>query len=306
MKYSFMKIAIILTIVVSMAGCATVQVKHPGIDSVKKIAVVSVTSNYEIRNMDDKTPATSGKDLTALGKDIGKALTKDLKTGSMKAQVAITTHGAAETSTMFSHLGGWSLVTIADVMANPSYKEMVSVNTGADAKGVVAKVLAMSKDSAWVAPEGMAVIPFTSVIPASGTMTVTYVNGKAVDPTKDVLASLGALCTKLGVDAVAVVEVKLSYKATLLTNASGSGLFAKVRGSAKPAVEVNVAVVDAQGHVVMNSTPGWATSVGKSAPMMLGGAVDLMDDKGESVLAYNATIDESVKALSANIAKVLK
>jgi hypothetical protein len=278
-----------------LAGCAGgVQVKKPEIDSVKKVAVVSVTANREISKVDAKKDSGNTSLLSALGGALVKAVLPE----EIAEQTQIVTHGDQKLGELFAGLSGWSLVPESVVLGNADYQVVTSAD--GKAQDSLSKGLAAIATADWVVPAGQQVIPLDSVIPTSN----SYVNGERAEaPT---LRKLGNLCAKLGADAIVVAEYKLSYKTTFLSGASGTGLFASVRGKAKPIVEVNLAVVNRDGKVVLKSARGWASFEGKEIPMMYKGEVDLKDPKGESVIGYNATVDAAVQALRGKIADLLK
>jgi hypothetical protein len=290
-------------------GCATIEVKKPEINAVKKIAIVSVTSNFHIHDVADKQQAQSDSDLATLGMSLVDALKKDANGGTVRAQVEIVTHGAADLSSMLSQLQGWSLVPIGDVIVNPAYVAFFGTKPeGSKVANAIENALNAAATSDWVVPQGMAPIAYESVVPDNnGSVTIHVVNGKNVGSDADqTRAALGKLCAALGVDAVVVAQVKLSYKKTFLSSLTGSSLFGVVRGIAKPVVETDIAAVDANGKLIMKSRPAWKVFEGDGAPMMVDRKVNLNDDKGECIAKYNATVDASVKALKEEIAKALK
>jgi hypothetical protein len=301
--------AAVASVAFCLFGCATIEVKKPEINAVKKIAIVSVTSNFHIHDVEEKQQAQSDSDLATLGMSLVDALKKDANGGTVKAQVQIVTHGAADLSSMLSQLQGWSLVPIGDVVANPAYAASFGTKSEeSNVAGAIENALSAAATSDWVVPQGMATIAYESVVPANGgSMTIHIVNGKNVGSEVDqTRAALGKLCSDLGVDAVIVAQVKLSYKKTFLSSLSGSSLFGVVRGTAKPVVETDIAAIDANGKLIMNSKPAWKVFEGDGAPMMVDSKVNLNDDKGECIAKYNATVDTSVKALQVEIAKALK
>jgi hypothetical protein len=304
------KVAIAATVTFGLFGCASISVKNPEIKSVKKIAIVSVTSNYQIHDVKDKEQAQSDADLASLGRSLVAAVEKKSNSDSIKAQVQVVTHGAAALSDMFSKLDGYSLVSVADVVANPAYQAKFAPKVEGDSKaaGAIANLLQAAAVSDWVVPEGMGTIPLAVVAPSGNSKSVTFVNGKKVaSPTEQTRAALGQLCADLGVDAVVIAQVKLAYKKPFIAVTSGGFLgFGEERTTRKPVVETDVAVIDAKGKLVLVTKEGWKQFEGDAAPMLLKNQVDLADKKGESIKSYNDTIDASIQELSANIAKALK
>jgi hypothetical protein len=304
------RVAVSAAVVLGLAGCASIEVRKPDINAVKKIAIVSVTSNYRIRDVKEKERAQADGDLGQLGMSLADAVIKGSRSDAIKAQVQVVTHGAAELSAMFSKINGWTILPVGDVIANPAYAEMFAPKQGGGkVDGPIAGLLQGAASADWVVPEGMGTLPLASVVPGKGAgKTVSFVNGKRVaNPTEEARADLGRLCAELGVDAVVVAEVKLSYTKAFLTGISGGGLLGigKTRSTRKPVVEANVAIVDSKGQLVVATKPGWKAVEGDPAPMLLGNEVDLADDKGECVKQYNAAIDASVKELEGMIAKAL-
>jgi hypothetical protein len=295
MKSALASVAGIAIGVTLLAGCASIEVKHPGIDTVKKVAVISVTSNYEIGDIEAKNKQED----SSLGTLLGAAITKAAVPSAAAEQVAIVTYGDRKIGQMFGELNGWALVSGSAVTGNADYKALFVKDSGNKATNAITNGLMAISTADWVVPQGQQVIPLDNVAPQEN----RYVNGERGEaPT---LRNLGELCTKLGVDAVVVAEVNLAYKSTFLSNTSGTGLFANVRGKAKPVVQINVAVVNQKGELVMKSNRGWGSFEGKEVPMMFHGEVDLKDDKGECVKGYNATIDTAVDGLKAQITKAL-
>jgi hypothetical protein len=311
----FSKLAVLAAIIGLLGSCATIRVAHPGIDSVKKIAVISVTSNYNIPNIKLKQPEAASNDLKSLGTDIVTALTKKNDSNATKGQAQIVTHGAVQLESMFSGLNGWELVPVAKFATNQDFKALLPADPTAGASADAANLADKIKNTAVgllqsaaqadvVAPQGMPVIRFSSLLPTQGT-SITIVNGKRVEsPRQQLLNELGALCGKLGVDAVVISEVKLAYKPGIVTMQSGF-LGRIVRSNASPVVETNVAIVNAKGELVLNSKPGWKAFYGKSAPILLNDKVDLLDEKGLGIISYNEAVDASVGALKANVVKTL-
>lgn len=280
-----------------LAGCATapVQIQRPGIDAVKKVAVISVTSNLKIRDIEEKEPQKASGLAGLLG-----AVVQAIAPETAAEQVAIVTHADKKIGEMFAGLDGWTLLPEATVLGNADYKAFFGTGGEKSAKKdlVNAALLGVATPDT-VVPAGMYPIPLTALIPG----TNKYVNGEREEaPT---LRKVGSLCAKLGVDAVAVAEVKLSYKKTFLSGVSGSGLFANARGNSKPVVEVNLAVVNAKGELVLQSTRGWATFEGEAVPMMLQGEADLKDKDGKCVAEYQATVGKAVTGLTAEVVKQL-
>lgn len=297
MKKSLRTIVGMASSLLLFAGCATapVQVQRPGIDAVKKVAVISVTSNLKINDIEEK----GSEEPSGLAGLLG-AVVKAVAPETTAEQVAIVTHADKKIGEMFASLDGWTLLPEATVLGNADYKALFGAGSENSTKNAtINAVLLGAATPDTVVPAGMYPIPYTTLIPG----TNRYVNGEKEEaPT---LRKVGALCEKLGVDAVAVAEVKLSYKKTFLSGVSGSGLFANARGNSKPVVEVNIAVVNAKGELVMKSNRSWATFEGEAVPMMLKGEADLKDKDGKCVAEYQATVSKAVTGLTAEVIKQL-
>lgn len=283
-----------------LSGCSSVTVVRPQIDSIKKIAVVGMTANYEI--YDVASPKSEQEGLMALGKMVGTALSRNGENLENTEIVQVTTYGLKSFGEAFAGINGWALVDPAQVIANSDYKNLQKfLGDGVLASGVKKLV-----ESSWVTPPGMQAMPVNSVVLPQG----MYIKSNQEQPEEKVRAKLAALCTSLGADGVAVVQLDLGYKKTWLSGMSGSGLlFGNVRGRAKPSVSAAIVIVDKTGTVVLRTDDiergGGNRSVGSSVPMMLKGKADLADADGKSVHGFNTAIDDCSSDLKTKIAKKL-
>jgi hypothetical protein len=268
---------------VFLCSCAGINVKQPEIGSVKKIAILSVTGNEEIKDI----KVEKGEKETLL-KSIGNAI-KDNIDYFTEEQVTIVTHGANELFKTFNEMNGWTVVPFETVTESPEVEAFFLDNKiEGESINVGAVKLKEKQDVRRVAPNGMRVLPYNKINPQG----MTWVNGERVEA--PILRGIGKLCETLGVDAIAVAEFYFAYE---------TGMMTKVTSNVTPIVAVNVVLVDKNGNKILYTDYGWKTFESDDAAKINRDYVNLKDDR--SIKAFKRGVDIAVAGFKEKAAKKL-
>ena len=261
------KIIALCGVALFFCSCAGVHVKQPEIGNVKKVAVVSVVSNEEYKDIE----AVEGKKENLLLTAVGNVL-KDNVEIFTEGQKTVVSHGANELNKMFDSIEGWSAIPFGEVINNEDVKQtLVNKDLTETLKDI------FSRDR-FIAPEGLGRLPYEAVNPQG----VHYVNGERVETAT--LRSLGKLCESLNVDAVAVAEFYFAYK---------KGMMTSLTGNITPIILMNVALVDKDGNKVLYTDRGWAKIESDKSAKYANSTVDMHRDA--SVDAYKRGVDMIVE-----------
>lgn len=282
-----------------LSSCAGINLERPQVDQVKTIAVVGVTANVEFGDIDGKGEQKEAKGNPLLNA-VGKALINSAVPEVTAEQVAIVTYGAKALNNTLNTLNGWKAIPLDSVIENQGYQNLFKPQSE---NAVVNKLEGFQQildKAVWVVPTGMHPVPYSTVVPTS----THYVNGEKIEA--ETLRQLASLCETLNVDAVAIAQYYLDYDRTWLSGVSGTGFFSEARGYSKPMVGINIAVINAEGKVILSTDRGWAEfKADDSVPMMYHNKVDLKDGKGQSVDGYNKTIDQAMSSFKEKANKAL-
>lgn len=266
--YKMKKIIALCGMALFFCSCAGVHVKQPEIGNVKKIAVVSVASNEEYKDIEEVEGKKENLLLTAVGNVL-----KDNVEIFTEGQKTVVSHGANELNKMFDSVDGWEAIPFGEVINNEDVKETL-VN-----KDLTETLKDIFTRDRFIAPEGLGKLPYEAVKPNG----IHYVNGERVEVAT--LRSLGKLCQSLNVDAVVVAEFLFAYK---------RGMMTKITGNVTPIVTMNVAVVDKDGNLVLYTDRGWEQLEGDQSAKYANSVVDMHRDA--SVDAYKRAADLIVEA----------
>jgi len=272
-----------LVLAASLVACGKPIVKNPAFSTVKTLAIVSIYTNHDIYNV--KEAQSSADLMTKLQKALGG------EQGLEDEHVQLATAALATYAEEISRPGIWQVITPATVIENEAYKSFIAETSEGGA-------LYRAATANYVTPPGMALVPFTAVVGEKGKKVL--VDGK--DPTVEVQQRLAALCTALGVDGVAVIDVDVAYKTGPFSGVQGGGLLSGIRGKADPSVSSAMVIVTKDGSIALQ-TAHIQRGAGKrydssSAPMLLKGKVDLTGEKGaESIERIGVAIQLSAVGL---------
>lgn len=267
-----------------LCSCAGINVKQPEISTVKKIAILSVTSNEEYLDI----KVQKGEKETLL-RGIGNVI-KDNVEFITEDQVNVVTYGANQLFKTLSEIQGWTVVPFETVTQSADveafYKETKVDGESVNLGGIKLKE---KQDIRRVAPQGMRVLPFNKVIPNGS----TWVNGERIEA--PILRGMGKLCEILGVDAIAVAEYSFAYE---------TGMMTQVTNNVTPIVAVNVVLVDKNGNKILYTDTGWDQFESEDSAKLRNGYVSL-NDGGRSINAYKKGIDASMAGFKEKAAKKL-
>jgi len=267
-----------------LCSCAGINVKKPDIDNVKKIAILSVTSNEEYQDVE----VAEGKKESLLGM-VGNII-KDNVEMINEGQVDVVTHGAKALFQALNGIEGWTVIPFEEVLNN----ESVAAAFGNEDKSTMEKVESFAERIApkngvrHVMPKGMYEITYDDVEPPGN----TWVNGERIEA--PMLRKLGKLCGDLGVDAVAIAEYTFYYE---------TGMMTTLTSNVTPIGVVNVVLVDKNGEKILYTDRGWKKFEGSESARINRNYVDMHSDK--SIKAYKALTDDAMEAFRKEAAKQL-
>lgn len=249
-------------------SCAGVNVKQPEIGNVKKVAIVSVASNEEYKDIEEVQGKKENLLLTAVGNVL-----KDNVEIFTEGQKTVVSHAANELNAAFDSMEGWSAIPFGVIINNEDVKTtLVNKDLSETLKDI------FSRDR-FISPDGLGKLPYEAVNPEG----IHYVNGERVEVAT--LRSLGKLCESLDVDAVAVAEFYFGYK---------KGMMTKLTGNVTPIILMNVALIDKDGNKVLYTDRGWAQIESDQSAKYANSVVDMHRDA--SVDAYKRGVDMAVEA----------
>lgn len=278
------KIIALCSLAMLLCSCAGVNVKKPDIDNVKKIAILSVTSNEEYLDIE----VAEGKKETLLGM-VGNII-KDNVEMINEGQVNVVTHGANALFQVLNGIEGWSVIPFDEVVNN----EAVAEAFGNESKSTMEKIesfadrIAPRNGVRHVMPKGMYEITYDDVEPAGN----TWVNGERIEA--PMLRKIGKLCGDLGVDAIAVAEYSFYYE---------TGMMTTLTHNVTPIAYVNVVLVDKNGEKILYTDRGWKKFEGSESARINRDYVDMHADK--SVNAYKNVVDVAMEGFRKEAVKKL-
>ena len=263
------RLAFLITLAALLCSCASVNIKQPGIDSVKKIAVVTVSGSEEYQNIEVRE-GKKEKLLTIVGNII-----KDKVDLVDDPEIDIITHGANALAKTLNGINGWSVIPFDQVTNSEDVRAFFEDNETWSKVNAAFDRYGSGNGQRLVAPKGMYRLAYEKVAPRG----MMYVNGERMEA--PVLRGLGKLCESLGVDAVAVAEYYFYFETGMMTG---------VTRNVTPIVFVNVALIDKNGEKVLYTDNNWARIEGDYAAKVDGEYASLREEK--SVKAYKHAIDQ--------------
>jgi hypothetical protein len=190
------------------ASCASI-VRHPEVDGVKKIAIVSLYSNQEINKVGGG--ASNGGGLAFLSK---AANGKDNDDSDSNNRTRMAKYALERYTAALSKVPGWVVVSTGTVVASNTYKKLGEAQTENRTLASVVSVVTRFKKAKYSTPPKM----------------------WAIDLSKhdaDREAKLVELSKSLGVDAVAVIDLDLAYQAGMMSIGGTGAAHASVASSTK-------------------------------------------------------------------------
>lgn len=255
-----------------LCSCAGVHVQKPEAENVKKIAILSVSANEDIKKLEEEEDEGSLKDaLVGVATSAAQDNVKELGKGRER----LITHGADALAQTLSSFNGWTVIPFEAVTGNADVQKFFNP-TGAES--TLNKIARLVPVSGWryMAPPGMHVLPYEAVVSGE-----TALFGAKTDD-QEVREEVGKLCESLGVDAIAVAEYYFFY--------DEGGLLPTAR--ATPVAMVDVVLIDKKGNKLLYTDHGWAQVKGKGNVILVDKYVDLQSDP--SVDAYVNAIDKAM------------
>jgi hypothetical protein len=170
-------------------SCAAKITQQPGVEIVKKIAIISVYSNSTPYNLEGK-----GGALAAISSVASKKEGKEGFGGTRLAEYALEMY-----TTDMKKISGWEIVPPEEVVNAPAYVafcDTIKARRGSII-GAISKV-------ALVTPPGMIIYDLSGAVP------------------KKRIEEATSLCNDLGVDAVATIEIDIAYEKKGLLSAIAS------------------------------------------------------------------------------------
>ncbi len=188
---------LLFVVCLSLTGCASKWAQRPEVDGVKKIAVVSVFTGVEIKG--DRGSKSTGNEAAAINNMLGK------QSPESDWRIRLVTFTAKAYSDAFT-AAGWQVTPIEAVAKNSAYQKAATPpSTGNDTLNAVVGFLGKIAQRNYVTIPGTQAIDLTADKDreSKGTFSLTSGN-KTILKLKD-------LAQSLGVDAVAVIEVRSSF-----------------------------------------------------------------------------------------------
>jgi len=260
----------------ALTACSSI-VRHPQVDGLKKIAIISLYTNQDIPKVGGG--GKNGGGAAALGKMVkaAKGDESEVKPEEMNNRERLAKYALDKYHAALSRVPGWRVVPTETVTASSEYKAMGKVQTENRTIAAIGAFATALQQSAYNTPPRMWAMPFGK-------------ENTHTDPKK-----LAALCDKLGVDAVAVVEVDLAYDSSFAVLGTGSAV-ASVASATK--------IINKSGEFAVyfpdiakagNGNPRFES---EQKMMMLGGRIFM---SGETEVAFKQAIDKA----SAETTKVI-
>lgn len=276
-KYLFLGASLLL------CSCAGINVKQPEMGTVKKIAILSVTGNEDIKDI----KVEKGKKESLL-RSVGNVI-KDNTDLFNEEPITIVTHGANELFRTFNEIEGWTVVPFETVTQSPEVEAFfVDNKIEGESMNVGAVKIKEKQDVRRATPKGMRALPYNKVNPQG----MTWVNGERVEA--PVLRGIGKLCETLDVDAIAVVEFYFAYE---------TGMTTSLTNNVTPLIAMNVALIDKNGNKILYTDYGWKNFESDKSAKINRDYLNLQDDR--SVKAYIRGVDIAVAGFKEKAVKKL-
>lgn len=250
-----------------LCSCAGVNVKKPDIGSVKKIAILGVTSPEEYKDIE----STKEKKKSLLATVAGNLLADNVEMLT-DAQVEVITYGAKALTNTFNGISGWSVIPMEDVTSNEEVRHFYG-----DDKSTMEAFAELFRSTRYVTPKGMSPILYEQLNPRDK----HWVNGVRVD--EAYRRSIGKLCETLDVDAIAVAEYNFFYEKGMMTN---------ITNNVTTYVFVDVVLVDKNGEMLLYTDRGWEKFEGDDNAHYSSGHLDYGASK--TIAAYKSNIDKAM------------
>ncbi len=265
------KIPFLLAISFVLTACSSI-VRHPEVDGVKKIAIISLYTNQDIPKVggggsNGGGAAAFGKILKAAKGDESEVKPEEMNNRERLAKYALERYHAA-----LSKVPGWRVVPMDAVIGSKDYRAMGKVETENSTLAALGSFATAVQQSAYNTPSKMWAMPFGK-------------ENTHTDPKK-----LAALCAKLGVDAVAVIEVDLGYDSSFAVLGNGSAV-ASVASATK--------VINKNGEFavyfpdIAKAGTGRPRFESEKKMLMLGGKVFIT---GDTEVAFRQGIEQAAES----------
>lgn len=246
-----------------LSSCASI-VRHPEVDPVKKIAIVSLYSNQTILKVGGGGSVGGGADF--LKKAIG---TKDEDNSDNSNRVRLAKYALDKYREVLNKVPGWEVIPNETVVALAEYQKLGEVPEAGAKLSKAIDFAVRLQQAKYNTPPKMWAIQLSEK-----------------DRNSAQVEKLAKLCAKLGVDAVAVVDLDLAYEAGFFSIGGN--------GAAKASVASSVKVLNRDGKfavVFPDIAPAAGTRFTSERPVtMIGGKLLMM---GEVEKAFHEAIDKA-------------
>ncbi len=256
MRSTYQALGVLALGSIFIMSCSSI-VRHPQVDGVKKIAIISVYTNTEPYDLEQGGGTRF---------DLAQAVTgKTDNEANIRNEIA--QHGLDRYTWAFQQ-AGWQVVPTAQVIASADYKALAASGQGPQ-RGLASinEFAGRMGQSMYGSPPGMAPMP--------------------IDERTDNLNQLAQFCRKMGVDAVAIVNFDLGYRAK-------SSFFGMPK--AQPAVAARTLVVNKQGEfavVFPEAAKGERFEASREVELQVGGRFSL--NQPNAALLFKEAIDKTAK-----------
>lgn len=207
--------AFIALVPFALTSCASI-VRHPEVDHVKKLAIVSVYTNQDIPKVGGGGSNSGG--LAFLKKAVEG---KDADTGDTSNRVRLAKYALDKYTALLSQVPGWQVIPAERVLASNDYQALGKID--AKKTGGNRTLASIGEFAQKIDQAKFNTPPKMWAIRLDGTN-----NNRA-----ELEQGLAQLCRKLGVDAVAVVNLDLAYEAGFFSVAGTGASHASVASSVK-------------------------------------------------------------------------
>jgi hypothetical protein len=280
-----------------VSGCGTMLVK-PAVGKVKAVAVVSVYMNREF--YDIRSPRTSVKleNLRSLGQAVvkGTEIPGEIDDPASKEYEILINYAIRAYSDRLQGSGNWKWLEGASVLSNESYRQFAESLAGRRSGSRLIQVSSTLNEAEWFTARDMVRIPMESL---TGGIKVINI-GQDMDPLADIRVTLGKLCEKLNVDAVAILEFDMAFKRPPISINFLSD------APAAPSISSALVLVDRNGEVIVNSgviTKGQGKRFEGTNVGMLRQDYVHLDDKNMD--SFRLAIDRSADDMKQRFSKAL-
>ena len=287
-------------LVLVLTGCASI-VLRPAVDDVRTVALVSAYMNREFYNtaspLAGEGQAAVVSLLEAAGqvafeKLVDKAKQPDPMDMYDPERMRIIAYAVQTYRDQLDALDDWRLLPTEEVVRSHYYRRLIRPDAG---NGVAARLVSaylnQRESVLWVTPPGFHRIPIESVV-----------EGDRVS--EDGARALSDLARKLGVDAVALLELDMAYRFNRFTKITFFGTTFAV-----PTVSHRLVVVNRRGEVAVNTSPvergGGDRYEGDTVGMVKKDQLILKHKNDKAVHSYNLALGESSRALSKDLERAL-